>query len=267
MPLLPSVTRKAKFNIRLFLTVAVIVFILCVFHEASLIATVLLPPYSDKGRALHVNNNITSTKNDTFTNAYKNGRSRISKKSILSTSKSIKYSEIIFNLQDENEPANGNDTFEVQLQSGYHKPSYFTRDYRTRNVFLSRHLRERDRPSDDAYNINVSLSDLLPLNRPFPPPQGTHCSVVYSSPISTKVSVVIPFYNEPLSTLLRTVYSVVLHTPQHTLHEIILVDDCSSNSDNKHLQGMLPSFVQLLWQFNFNIGKASIVQLLSPKQM
>lgn len=42
-------------------------------------------------------------------------------------------------------------------------------------------------------------------------------------------SVIFVFYNEPLSPLLRAVYSVLNRTPRHLLHEIILVDDGSDD--------------------------------------
>ncbi|KAK3108799.1 hypothetical protein FSP39_016001 [Pinctada imbricata] len=57
------------------------------------------------------------------------------------------------------------------------------------------------------------------------------------------VSVIIPFRNEALSVLLRTVHSIINTTPQQNLVDIILVDDGSTDDDVKsvlevHVKGM-----------------------------
>lgn len=48
-------------------------------------------------------------------------------------------------------------------------------------------------------------------------------------------SVVICFFNEAFSALLRTVHSVLDRTPSYLLHEIILVDDNSELGKSLHL--------------------------------
>ncbi|OXB64024.1 hypothetical protein ASZ78_013450 [Callipepla squamata] len=55
-----------------------------------------------------------------------------------------------------------------------------------------------------------------------------------------QISVVFIFVNEALSVILRSVHSVVNHTPSHLLKEIILVDD---NSDNVELKFNLDQYV------------------------
>lgn len=53
---------------------------------------------------------------------------------------------------------------------------------------------------------------------------------IYSSNLP-KASIIICFYNEDLTTLLRSVYSVFQRTPESILHEVILVDDYSDRCD------------------------------------
>ncbi|EPQ20543.1 Polypeptide N-acetylgalactosaminyltransferase 9 [Myotis brandtii] len=52
-----------------------------------------------------------------------------------------------------------------------------------------------------------------------------------------QLSVVFIFVNEALSVLLRSVHSVVNHTPSPLLKEVILVDDNSDNGERRGVPG------------------------------
>lgn len=58
------------------------------------------------------------------------------------------------------------------------------------------------------------------------------CELFTYNPTLTS-SVIIIFYNEVFSAILRTLWSVILKTPKHLLHEIILVDDASTECESK----------------------------------
>ena len=79
------------------------------------------------------------------------------------------------------------------------------------------------------HQFNQYISDKLPLDRRAYDTRDVSClqEVYNSTDTLGKTSVIIIFYNEALSTLLRTVTSVLYRTPYDMLNEIILVDDGS----------------------------------------
>lgn len=90
------------------------------------------------------------------------------------------------------------------------------------------------RVKDEGYKkhaFNLLISDRLGHHRPVPYTAHSQCKKqIYSSDLPL-ASVVICFYNEAWSTLLRTVYSLIDRTPENLLHEIILIDDYSDDEE------------------------------------
>ncbi|MXQ89532.1 polypeptide N-acetylgalactosaminyltransferase 12 isoform X1 [Bos indicus] len=87
------------------------------------------------------------------------------------------------------------------------------------------------------HQINIYLSDRISLHRRLPERWNPLCKEKkYNYDELPTTSVVIAFYNEAWSTLLRTVYSVLETSPDTLLEEVILVDDYS---DREHLKERL----------------------------
>lgn len=137
-------------------------------------------------------------------------------------------------------------------------------------------------------SFNKVMSNSLPLDRPVPEVRPVQCKTEWyyntSSPNESgptsflkssrfsfsnqksndknrlpTASVVIIFHNEFLSTLLRSVHSVLNRTPPHLLHEVILVDDGSNKKAPWLLEGgKLERHLQLL-------PKTYIARLLERK--
>lgn len=79
----------------------------------------------------------------------------------------------------------------------------------------------------------LDMSNALPLDRVIPDNREAVCKEAkFNYTELPDASIVITFYNEPISTLLRTVYSVLNYTPPPLLREIILVDDHSDLEEN-----------------------------------
>jgi len=88
------------------------------------------------------------------------------------------------------------------------------------------------------------ISEMVSVNRTLPDRRDEWCKLPTSyfttSDKLPSTSVIICFHNEAWSTLIRSVYSVLNRSPDHLLHEIILVDDASTM---EHLHEKLDQFV------------------------
>ncbi|KAL7025906.1 hypothetical protein ACKWTF_013688 [Chironomus riparius] len=74
---------------------------------------------------------------------------------------------------------------------------------------------------------NVLVSDMIALDRSIPDFRNDACQKKKNLKDLPKVSIIIPFYDEHISTLLRTLHSIINRTPRELLKEIILVNDLS----------------------------------------
>ncbi|XP_067871145.1 polypeptide N-acetylgalactosaminyltransferase 11 isoform X1 [Heterodontus francisci] len=89
--------------------------------------------------------------------------------------------------------------------------------------------------------FNVLISNRLGYNRDVPDTRDPKCKEKSYPMNLPSASIIICFYNEALSALLRTVQSVLNRSPVNLLHEIILVDD---NSDFINLKGELEKYIR-----------------------
>uniref|UniRef100_A0A8C9MNV7 Polypeptide N-acetylgalactosaminyltransferase 5 n=1 Tax=Serinus canaria TaxID=9135 RepID=A0A8C9MNV7_SERCA len=82
-------------------------------------------------------------------------------------------------------------------------------------------------------NFNVYLSDLIPVDRALADTRPAGCSEQQVHADLPSTSVIMCFVDEVWSALLRSVHSVLGRSPPRLLHEIILVDDCSTKGRGK----------------------------------
>uniref|UniRef100_A0A2M4BJJ2 Polypeptide N-acetylgalactosaminyltransferase n=1 Tax=Anopheles marajoara TaxID=58244 RepID=A0A2M4BJJ2_9DIPT len=107
--------------------------------------------------------------------------------------------------------------------------------------------------------LNQYVSDMIPLHRRLPDVRDPWCGPqererrernVGSNRLPSS-SIVIVFYNEAWSVLLRTVHSVLDRTPCELLEEILLVDDSSTM---EHLQLPLANYIAA------NLSKVQLIR-------
>uniref|UniRef100_A0AAG5D368 Polypeptide N-acetylgalactosaminyltransferase n=1 Tax=Anopheles atroparvus TaxID=41427 RepID=A0AAG5D368_ANOAO len=76
--------------------------------------------------------------------------------------------------------------------------------------------------------FNALLSDKISINRSVADLRHARCRQLKYIKQLPSASIIVPFYDEHWTTLLRTVYSVLNRSPRSILKEIILVDDGST---------------------------------------
>ncbi|XP_074543072.1 polypeptide N-acetylgalactosaminyltransferase 12 isoform X2 [Halichoeres trimaculatus] len=101
--------------------------------------------------------------------------------------------------------------------------------------------KRKEEESIKNHQINTYVSDMLSLHRRLPERWNPLCrDLKYDYRSLPTTSVVIAFYNEAWSTLLRTVHSVLETSPDILLKEVVLVDDYS---DRDHLKEPLERYI------------------------
>ncbi|XP_077348071.1 polypeptide N-acetylgalactosaminyltransferase 12 [Lithobates pipiens] len=112
------------------------------------------------------------------------------------------------------------------------------------NLNLDGDEKKLEEESINKHQINIYLSDKISLHRRLEERWNPLCATVkYGYQKLPKTSVIIAFYNEAWSTLLRTVHSVLETSPDILLEDIILVDDYS---EKEHLKERLQEYVSKL---------------------
>lgn len=112
---------------------------------------------------------------------------------------------------------------------------------------------EKEKGDQDLVRIalNEELSEHLSYNRTTPDARHPWCKTKhYDVDSLPTASVVIIFFNEPYSVVVRTVHSV-LNTGSKNLKEVVLVDDCSTNEELKgkldyYLETRFPASVRMI---------------------
>uniref|UniRef100_A0A3P9AI73 Polypeptide N-acetylgalactosaminyltransferase n=1 Tax=Esox lucius TaxID=8010 RepID=A0A3P9AI73_ESOLU len=104
--------------------------------------------------------------------------------------------------------------------------------------------KRKEEESIKKHQINTYVSDMVSLHRRLPERWNPLCrDLKYDYRSLPSTSVVIAFYNEAWSTLLRTVHSVLETSPDVLLREVVLVDDYS---DRAHLKEPLENYISTL---------------------
>lgn len=107
-------------------------------------------------------------------------------------------------------------------------------------VAIPKNLEAMVKSKFSLQNYNLVASDVIAYNRSLHDVRYPECKTLHYPEKLPKTSIIIVFHNEAWSTLLRTVWSAIYHSPIELLEEIILVDD---NSTHECLNKALDDYV------------------------
>lgn len=103
-----------------------------------------------------------------------------------------------------------------------------------------RHMRLKQK-----YWFNYNLSNTKALDRVTPEYRIEACQdQLFNYSAMPKASIIMIFYNEPMSTLFRSVVSILNRTPKELIHEFVFVDDGGHAPWIKGEQSQLQKFVE-----------------------
>lgn len=83
-----------------------------------------------------------------------------------------------------------------------------------------------------VYQLNVTASNALPVDRSVTDFRSGECRRLALSRTEKRLpdaTIIVPFYEESWSMLLRTVHGIMSRSPSSLVRELILVDDCSTH--------------------------------------
>ncbi|CAI9728251.1 Hypothetical predicted protein [Octopus vulgaris] len=95
--------------------------------------------------------------------------------------------------------------------------------------------------------FNLIASDTIALDRSLRDIRDERCKSIWYPKNLPSASVIIIYYNEPFSPLVRTVHSVINRSPPEYLKEVILVDDSSTKEE---LGSKLKQYIYDTWPDN-----------------
>lgn len=95
--------------------------------------------------------------------------------------------------------------------------------------------------------FNLVASDMIALDRSLRDIRDSRCKEVKYPTDLPKASVIIIYFNEAFSPLVRTVHSVINRSPPEYLKEVILLDDCSTRDE---LGDHLKNYIAETWPDN-----------------